>query len=404
MWLKKPRILKKAFFTGSISFFMFLIGLPIFSAQAQNNTETRSQWATRNRFDDSSQHALDLKWQFKASGSSLSEGTTTSRQISNQQLFESKLNLESKYWLSDQVSFDLEPSIKFQTGRLQALDGANAPSNSLGLRKAAVQWLPTSYIWFSAGALNQAELHSYLVADELPFPGARITLKNSFSNWDLRWVAESSIPSSNSLKTGTNQVESVPVKNAAQMQVHWQPKSYLYSRNRIGYFSYQNLPSEVAEASSLIGNTTTRLTDNQWAFNYKYQGFEASTDWHLPIASRVDLLISATAAQNQSAPANLNTGYSASTGLRYLMSSRHDLEFGGRYFHVDPDTAPAFYSNYQNFRTNRVGYTAMAKWHLKKQKFAVSALYSEAQVLFADPSQSRIRGFEIRLETDYESI
>ncbi len=395
-----PHISQKAFFTGLISSLMLFIGLSVSQAHAQ----AQSQWLTRNRFDDSSERTLDLKWQFKASGSSLSEGTTAKNQIANQQLFESKLNIESKYWLSDELSFDLEPSMKFQTGRLQALDGANAPSNSLGLRQAAVQWLPSSYFWFSAGALNQADLHSFLVADELPFPGARITLKNSFNNWDLRWVAESSIPSSNSLQTGTNQVETVPVKNAAQMQVNWQPKSYLFSRNRIGYFSYQNLPSEVAEASALIGNTTTRLNDNQWAFTYKYQGIEASSDWQLPIASKIDLLLGATAAQNQAAPSTLNMGYSAATGLRYLMNSRHEFEIGSRYFHVEPDTAPAFYSNYQNFRTNRVGHSANLKWHLKKQKFSVGASYSEAQVLFADPSQSRLRGFEIRLETDYESI
>ncbi len=400
MWLKKPRILKKAFLTSGFSFLVLLLGPMVSNAQ----TETRAQWLTRNQMDDSAERTLDLKWQFKATGSSYSEGTTASSQISNQQLFESKLNLESKYWLSDELSFDLEPSIKFQTGRVQALDGANAPSNSLGLRQAAIQWLPASFFWFSAGALNQADLHSFLVADELPFPGARITLKNSFNNWDLRWVAESSIPSSNSLQTGTTQVETVPVKNAAQMQINWQPKSYLFSKNRLGYFSYQNLPSEVAEASSLIGNTTTRLNDSQWAFSYKYQGVEASTDWQLPVASKLDLLIGASAAQNQAAPSTLNTGYSASTGLRYLINSRHDLEVGGRYFRIEPDTAPAFYSNYQNFRTNRVGYTAMAKWHLKKQKLAVGAFYSEAQVLFADPSQSRLRGFEIRLETDYESI
>ncbi len=400
MWLKKPRVLNKAFLTSGFSFLIVLLGPLVLQAQ----TETKAQWLTRNQMDDSAERTLDLKWQFKATGSSLSEGTTASSQISNQQLFESKLNLESKYWLSDEISFDLEPSIKFQTGRQQALDGANAPSNSLALRQAAIQWLPASYFWFSAGALNQANLHSFLVADELPFPGARITLKNSFNNWDLRWVAESSIPSSNSLQTGTTQVETVPLKNAAQMQMNWQPKNYLFSKNRIGYFSYQNLPSEVAEASSLIGNTTTRLNDSQWAFNYKYQGVEASTDWQLPVASKLDLLIGASAAQNQAAPSTLNTGYSASAGLRYLISSRHDLEVGGRYFRIEPDTAPAFYSNYQNFRTNRVGYTTMVKWHLKKQKFAVGASYSEAQVLFADPSQSRLRGFEIRLETDYESI
>ena len=195
MWLKKPRIFKSSVLTRIFSLLAFLIVPAVSFGQAQSQLQTRSY------LHDSSESALDLKWQFKASGNSFSEGTAKDHQIANQQLFESKLNLDSKYWLSEELFFDLEPSVKFQTGRLQAVDGANAPSNSLGLRQAAVQWLPSNYFWFSAGALNQAELHSYLVADELPFPGARITLKNSTLNWDFRWVAESSIPSSNSLQT-----------------------------------------------------------------------------------------------------------------------------------------------------------------------------------------------------------
>ncbi len=393
MWLKRPLLSHKSILTGVFSLVSLLVSPAI--------SQTHSLMTVPN---DTSARAWGLKWQFKSAGKSLSQGTDTSIQISNEQLFETKLNLESQYWLSNELFFDLEPSIKFQSGRMQALDGANNPSNSIGLKQAAVQWLPSNYFWLSTGALNQAELHSSLVADELPFPGARVTLKKSLNTWDFKWVAESSIPSSNSLQTGTTQVEAVPLKNVAQLQINWQPKTYLFSKNRISYFSYQNLPSEVAEASSLLGNTATRLNNEQWGFSYNYQGTEASTAWQLPLIGKFDLLLEAAAAQNQSAPSSLNTGYSASTGLRYMMNSRHDLTLAGRYFRVEPDTAPAFYSNFGNFRTNRVGYTTSVEWHLKKQKFTVGAHYSEAQVIFTDPAQSRIRGFEIRLETDYEAI
>ncbi len=389
MWLIKPRICLTSVLTGIISLLIFLTS----HAHSQTQTQTRA-----------SIRSLDLKWQFKSAGKSLSQGRNQETQISNEQIFESKLNLDSHYWLSDELFFNFQPSIRFQTGRIQTLEGANAPSNSVGLKKAALQWLPSNYFWLSAGALNQGEMHSSLVADELPFPGARISLKASFANFNLLGLVESSIPSSNSLQTGTTQVEAVPMKNAGQLQLNWQPKSYLSSKNRVGYFSYQNIPSEVAEASSLMGNTTTRLSAEQWAFAYKYQGLEASSDWQLPMSAKIDFLIQAAAAQNQSAPSAYNTGYSVYSGLRYLMNSRHEIQFGGRYFRVEPDTAPSYYSNYGNFRTNRVGYSSEALWHLKKQKFSLAASYSEAQVIFTDPTQSRVRSFEIRLETDYEAI
>ena len=397
MWLKKARILKLAVLTGVFSWLSFM-GIP---ASAQ---ETSQNLLTQPPNLASPERAWELKWQFKSAGRSMNQGTDAKTQISNEQVFESKLNLDSQYWLSDDLFFDIEPSVRFQSGRLQALDGANKPSNGISFKQAAMQWLPSNSFWFSAGALNQADLHTNLVADELPFPGARVTLKQSISSWDFQLVAESSIPSNNQLDTGTTQVESVPSKNAAQVQVNWQPKSYLFSKNRIGYYSYQNLPSEVAEASSLIGNTTTRLNTDQWAFKYKYQGLEAGSDWQLPLTGKIDLLLQGAAAKNQGAPAEMNTGYSMYSGLRYLMSSKHDVTFGGRYFRVEPDTAPAFYSNYGNSRTNRVGYTAEALWHLKKQKFSIGAVYGEAQTIFLDPSQSKVRSFEIRLETDYASI
>lgn len=342
-----------------------------------------------------------FRWNMRAAGQAYDEGLDQTEKSQSQRIFEARLKSHIKYFFNQDLIFDFRPAVDFQTGRKQALDGADRPGNGFTLKHAALEWQALESLQLSGGALNQEEIHSSLVADDIAFPGARLALFTHPGDWTLGAVGESTIPSNSHLQTNTSSVESMPVKNVAQARITWSPKPYIYSKNRIGYFSYQNLPSDVAQASSLIGNTTERLTEEDYTFVYQYAGVEATTSWKFPLARTVDMQIKGAYAQNSEAPSGKNVGYLAGLGFIWRLNSRHGLQVNGEHFRVEPDLAPAYFSNSDNFRTNRLGYTQEVKWHLRKQNFSVGFVHTEAQTIYIDAAQSRAQFYKIYLETDY---
>lgn len=379
---------------GAFTATLFFAGIAI--AQSQNSLQA-NPLKTHDR-------NWKLDWNLKAAGESYEEGLDQQALNKTSKIFESRFGVNFQYGFSESLYLDIQPRIRFQSGRIQSLDGADSPNNSFSIRQAALHTSPVEIVKLSAGALNQRDMHTNLTVDELAFPAARAGLHFSPEVWQTGIVTEASIPSSNSLQTNTNEVEPTPTKTAAHVYLNWTPKSYLKGKNKIGYFKYNNLPSDVATASKLLGNSTELITQEESRFTYNYQGYEASSKWELPLLRRLDLLIDLEGAQNQSAPTGRNTAYSAGGGLRWIYNSKHDFTIDTRRFQIQSDVAPAYFSNRENLRTNRIGYDIGGKWHLKKQNFSVGFLYREAQVLIESPSQSLGRIYQINLETDYDSL
>jgi hypothetical protein len=359
--------------------------------------------------DNSLSTALEIKpenvvqWNLKFDGKSIEEGIDQEFLNKSAQIFDVRLRAKMKYWLTGTLSVDFRPVVKFQSGRSQSLDGAENPTDSFSLKQAALRWTPNSYFAMLAGSLNQGTLHTSVVADDIPFPAFRVGARMKPGNFEFGLFGEVSVPASNSLDTNTNEVEPNPIKEALQIQMNWKPNSLLFVKNKFGTYHYKNLPSEVANQSKLLGNTTTTITDDVAAFDFEFRGVEAKTELQIPI-SQFDLTLIAEGARNSGAPETKNTAYLGSIGLRWHASSRNSFFAQGWRFRVESDVAPAVFSSRDLFRTNRNGYEAQLGWHLKKEKFEIKMVYKEADVIEETPAQSRVRYYGLELETDYGSL
>jgi hypothetical protein len=399
MLLKKIRDLKR-YVLGAIL-------LPVFffsSAEAQPKMPPKNSLNTIQAATPTEDRKYELRWNLGLKADGLEEGASKEELNKSTKILQTKLGIYFDYWLNSSLFFDFQPVARFQSGRNQSLDGGAKTANSIGVYQAAVHWMPGNIFRLSAGSLNQESLHTSLISDDNSYPALRAKIRATPDNWELALVGEASVPTSNNLETNTNEVEATPTKSAAQVQVNWKPAREIFAKTRAGIFSYNNLPSEVAQASSLLGNSTIQVTEDESRFLYDYHGIEAGTDLQIPLWKSLDVLLMAEGAQNQGAPETKNKAYSFGGGVRLVLGSRHDLYFTGRRYSVESDVAPAFFSNRDNFRTNRNGYEAAAKWHLKKQKFAIGLAYSEAQPIYSNAVQSQIKAFQIKLETDDVSL
>lgn len=379
MLLKKPRISTAA--SGLLFLLTYFVGV---SALAQTPKYV-------------------LQWSLESKGQSVEEGIDQETLSRSSQIFDTRLKARSKYYFTENLHFDFQPVVKFQSGRNQAIDGTNDPSNGFFLKQAAFRWAPTSQLMVSVGAMSQESLHTSLVADDIPFPALRGGGRINSGNWEFATIGELSVPSSNTLGTNTNEVEATPTKEAFQLQANWKSSSY-FSKNKIGYYKYKNLPSDIAAQSEPLGNSARETAADTYAFEYDFQGLEFQSETEIPLQGPFDLWLKIEGAKNAMAPETLNTGYVFGGGVIWHASSRHRFGLDIYRFRIESDVAPAVFSNRASFRTNRNGYEVQANWYLKKEKLKITTAYKEADVIFVTGTQEKAKLIEIRLETDYANL
>lgn len=339
---------------------------------------------------------LSYDWKTALAGQSMTGETQQSK------LADFRLNFKVLYTLNSYLNLDFQPILKFQSSNQQTLDAADTPDNKLLLYQAAVNFKPVYFFTLSAGALNQGPVHSSLLIDDIPFPGARgdIAIYTS-RDVSLDLFAETAIPATSSLSPNTSELEPTPSLNSASLKFRMEsPASYSWVTS-VGYFSYSQLPSAIAAKSYLLGNTVQLNSQTDGIFKYQYQGYEAKSKFKFNILRGLDLFVGGEYLQNSQAPGGLNSGSLLFAGTDIYLKKGMSLMLSGGYFRIEPDAAVAYFSPQAYFNTNRVGYMAETYLNFKRESFRLGLRYSEAEALFISPVQNRERALLLRLETTY---
>lgn len=340
---------------------------------------------------------FSAEWRLRLAGSDVKDERSQSKVV------DIRTDIKAKYLLGKSLHLDLQPSLRLQSGQTQSVDGADKAENKILLNQAAAHYLPFSFVRLSAGALNQRHMHTGLLVDSLAFPAARIEAMARAANTRTGLAVESAIPTSTSLSTNTKDLEPTPSLNSAALKFQWQAARNLYLKTSAGYFIYNNLPSSVAQQSNLLGNEVAKISDAQYAFIYKYEGYEASLEVAFPVFSLMDIKLGAEYLQNTKAPAKENSATRYFAAGEFELNGNMDLVVEGSYFSVAPEAAVAYF-NAGGYETNRVGYSAESYLSFKKEGFNLGVKYTDSEVMFNRDPQSREKTLMIKLETFYANI
>lgn len=329
-------------------------------------------------------------------------GQSTTGETQQSKLADFRLDFKVLYTLNSYLNLDFQPIVKFQSSNQQTLDAADAPDNKLLLYQAAVNFKPIYFFTLSAGALNQGPVHTSLLIDDIPFPGARADFAIYTSrDTSLDLFAETAIPATSSLSPNTNDIEPTPSLNSVSLKFRTQSAASYSWTTSAGYFAYSQLPSAVAAQSYLLGNTVQLNSPNEGVFKYQYQGYEAKTKFKLTVMRGMDLFVGGEYLQNSKAPSSLNTGSLFFAGTDIFLRKGLSVMVSGGYFRIEPDAAVAYFAPQGYFNTNRVGYMAETYLNFKRESFRLGLRYSEAEAMYISPVQNRERALLLRLETTY---
>lgn len=358
-------------------------------AQGQSTTNSMKGTKTTSKFA--------AEWRLVLSG-------TDNRDLQSQsKIVDIRTDINAKYLLSDSLNLDIQPTLRLQSGQSQSVNGADKPDSKITLNQAALHFSPISQLKTSLGALNQKYIHTGLTLDPIAFPAARIEAMVKSGNLLSSLTFESAIPTSTSLSTNTKELEATPSLNSVSLTFDWKISKNHYWKTQAGYFIFGNLPSTVAQESGLLGNDVTKLSESDYRFLHEYEGYEASTHFKFPLMTLIDITGGAEYVINQKAPEELNTAYRYLVGAEFHFNSNVTVGVQGSYFSVAPEATVAYF-NAGSFETNRIGYSIENFISFKKAAFKFGYKYTDSEVMFTNPVQSREKTILIVLETFYANI
>jgi hypothetical protein len=238
-----------------------------------------------------------------------------------------------------------------------------------------------------------------LIGDQA-FPAARARWQMfDLKGFQPQLEVSQAIPTSTSLSTNTNGEESTPSFTSAALALNYKPNAQYYWNTRVGAFSFENLPQSVAYESSLRGNTVIALTQKESEFVYEYQGVEASSELKFPVMRGWDFFGKAAYLQNNKAADKYGRAYEGTVGSEFFFIGRKTIEMSLTSFHIEPDAAVAYFNSNQLFNTNRNGYRVESYVNFRRYGFRVGAAYTEAELIYLNPVQSREKSVMLKLET-----
>ncbi|MBO9665626.1 MAG: hypothetical protein J7501_02285 [Bdellovibrio sp.] len=375
--------------TTAITFLCLILIMATQSFAQGQSSLSASESSEKKRFS--------AEWRLSMAGTDNQDLQTQSKYV------DLRLEVKSKYILTSSMFLDLQPAVRLVSGQAQTMDGADKMENKILLNQAAVHYTPASFFRLSAGALDQRYAHTSLLIDKMAFPGARVEAKLRAGDTETSLVGATSIPTSTSLSTNTNEKEATPSLNSGALKFYYVPTRDAFWSTTVGYFMYNNLPSAVAKESMLLGNEVNTLSEADYEFVNKYEGVEAGTYLRLPVGSLLHVSLVGEYLKNLKAEDDVNTATMYSAGASVHMTGNLDLNLMGGYFSVAPEAAVAYF-NARGFETNRQGYFGETGLSFRKEGFNVGVRYTDSEVMFTNSIQSREKTIMIKLETFYANI
>ncbi len=268
-------------------------------------------------------------------------------------------SLELSKTFDDQFTILLRPAFRFVNGRDQDIFSDRLPKDKIYADEAKVTWSPAKESLVEAGSINQSHLENGLLVDERPFPAGRAQLGLQPTDSTLmRLAAQFAVPTSYTLEdkaTGNEPLPKLQTYSAMLEQLVTQTSSIEVGAT---YFTFQDLPQIVAVDSLRLGNSVDLFSSSTGRFRYDYQGVALQAQANLALGAW-DFIWRGEGIRNTSAPSSLGTGYVSTIEAKRAMSEAREGGLSLSYYRVQPDTAPALYTD-PIYSNNRIGAGASA--------------------------------------------
>ncbi len=295
------------------------------------------------------------------------------------------------------LKFTAQGIIGLTTGRVQTRFD-NPTFNSLNLNELTLSFYPIEELALEAGALNQNHLQTPMLVMDRAFPG--VQAKSEFEvtdNFKLGLRAQYSIPNSVSFEMDRTDNEAMPSFLTQGFNFDWSALEWLRIKGQVHHFTYNDLPSVVAFQSGRLGNEVEGIQSSQSKFLYDFDGFSQSYHFDFLMSEKFVPKLNLQIIENSEAPSDRSRSQWVGVGADIFFKT-FSFTPSVAYFFAESDSVPALYSDVRLGRNNREGFNYKLKVNFIKSGFSLSANYTQANLIEADPVQNDLRTLEFMLE------
>jgi hypothetical protein len=306
-----------------------------------------------------------------------------------------KMTLEMK--INNWLSLNLAPKASVQSGYAQAMEQIDPNGSRVDIYNASLDMRPSSYFSSSIGVLNQGTFHDELFISSRAFPALR--LQAHASNKKFYSFIESAMPTTSSMSNNSNDLNQTPSLNMGGLGVDLGSEKDVFNfKAQVNAFQYDGLPTPLATASVLQGNSGTNTTGTDYKFKYQYQGIEAFSIMKLNATRNIQLVLSTAYLTNTQAPVDKNAAWAARGAFHWSATNKMQLIPVFEYYRVESDATIAAYNDV-TYQTNRIGYLGGLKIKYNKTvKFEISA--GQRAAIIENPSQPSENVYILKVETE----
>lgn len=387
---------------------IILVSLSVLSHHAQAQDATRfvlvpNLYIAPSRLDNSDWQDLDKNYHFNWK---LAAGLREFRRdTDSSQIFASVLKTNLQYRFLEEVTFFGTFSYFFQTGTSQSRYGDLSPNSGVFVDDAYVNVavIGKETLTVEVGALSQGRtIRNPIFINGSAFPGVSEVLRLGSGNIEVALRAQQLIPFSQ-----TQEVELVETEENPSLQTQSLMLKYQDDQDKLrlvfGLFDYSTLPSTVANASRILGNTVNGQNLNA-EFEYDFKGWFGNLEYDTIVFDRVKFEVNAHLLENTEAADRLNRGQEFSGGIG-LLGNRAHYFVGGGIFSIEADASPAFYNSSTLGNNNRDGWFGEIILEMRQyEDVRVSLKYVDSEVLNENVFQEDQQYYAIGIETKFRGI
>ena len=291
--------------------------------------------------------------------------------------------------------------IHFESDRTQDFFVDTGAGNRLDLEQALVEWTPKENILIQAGALNQLfALHRRaLVGKGSTFPALLQQFKFQYDKLEYGLTLEQAIPTSRTISTKAVESEPTPSFFFEELFFKYNFSNDSNLKLNIGYFAFYDLPSSVAEDSSVHGNLVGRLGPNDSYFIYPFQGWSITSSYNHRFIKDYAFSVKYEFVNNIKAPSNIAQANALSFKLCQCREFS-ETSYEALFFEQEQQAAPSYYLRDIFGYSNRFGWGLGAEHKFKKSGFYIGLEWVESQIIEITPEQADQRTIQIYLGVD----
>lgn len=377
----------------SIQIFLTLVTLAVSTAYAANNNAPATVQTSTSSIAKSEKKNTQIDYLVSLGGVQYQSEATQATQANTR--LEMNLVYKPLHWLR----LNLSPLASFESGSQQNFSPTPSDQNNkIFLKKATVDFQPSSWSSISLGVHDLRENHESILFDFRSFAGARASIDYPISKENrIGFFAETLIPSSASLSTEKTELEKTPGFDSIGASFSTRFNFRSFHTARLSYFQFRDLPNAVAQQSGIAGNRVESISEIEARFTSKYQGIEFSADTNWILTKSMDVGFRGQYVSNSGANDENQAYLFGGQGLYYIDSKSRVGIYGFNY-RIEADAVVATYSSRSLGYTNRNGFGASLFYEFLNPSVKVSLGMSESDLIYTSPSQFRENYYTLKVE------